>query len=118
MNESQQLDRMRMELRRGILVIAVLSSLKKEQYGYSLRKELNQANIDVEEGTLYPLITRLEGYGLLSSEWRVTDARKKKFYKISPKGEKLLVELSDEWHKLTGAVGDILSKNATPTNEE
>ncbi len=111
MNESQQLDRMRMELRRGILVLAVLASLEKEQYGYSLRKELNQSNIDVEEGTLYPLITRLEGYGLLSSEWRVTDARKKKFYKTSPNGKKLLKELTKEWHKLTESVNDIMEKS-------
>lgn len=111
MTENHQLLRMRMELRRGILVLAVLAALRQEQYGYSLRKELIKFDIDIEEGTLYPLITRLESYDLLQSEWRLNDSRKKKYYKISPQGEALLVELTDEWHQMVGSINKILGQN-------
>lgn len=100
--------RMRMELRRGALVLAVLAVLREEHYGYSLRKKLIAAEIDIEEGTLYPLIRRLEGYGLLESQWRANEGRKKRYYTISAEGESLLAALSEEWHSMNDSLGNLL----------
>ena len=105
---SERLDKMRMELRRVVVVLAVLAALREEQYGYSLRKRLAAAQIDIEEGTLYPLIRRLESYGLLESRWSETGGRKKRFYKISAEGESLLAELRGEWSLLSESLGNLL----------
>jgi Transcriptional regulator PadR-like family len=64
-----------MELRRGSLVLAVLAGLRKEQCGYTLRKTLEEQGMAIDEGTLYPLLRRLEAQGLLNSEWRPADLR-------------------------------------------
>ena len=79
-------ENLRLELRRGSLVLAVLVQLRTEHYGYTLRKALAQYGMDIDEGTLYPLLRRLEGQGLLVSEWREEDKRNKRFYKISRDG--------------------------------
>ncbi len=103
-------DTMRMELRRGVLVLAVLVALRQEQYGYSLRRRLLAADIDIEEGTLYPLIRRLEGQGLLTSEWRDDGegGRKRRYYTISREGEALLKSLTQEWESISRSVGTLM----------
>lgn len=101
-------DGLSLELRRGALVLAVLAQLGEEQYGYSLKKSLAAGGLDIEEGTLYPLLRRLESQGLLKSRWRVEDARPRRYYKISPHGEKVLRELREEWHELSRALGRLL----------
>jgi DNA-binding PadR family transcriptional regulator len=108
----ERLDKMRMELRRGVLVLAVLALLRDEHYGYSLRKELIAANIDIEEGTLYPLIRRLESYGMLESRWGESDGRKRRYYKISQDGERILATLSREWTSISGSLQNILEEKA------
>jgi PadR family transcriptional regulator, regulatory protein PadR len=89
---------MRMELRRGSLVMAALTALQSEAYGYALRKRLSDVGLDVDEGTLYPLIRRLEEQGLLESRWDASDeGRKRRYYAISADGRALLQELQTEW---------------------
>ena len=85
------------EIRRGSLVLAVLGQLKAEHYGYSLRKSLAEQGLEVEEGTLYPLIRRLEKQGLLESEWREENKRRKRFYRLSPTGGEVYKKLLQEW---------------------
>ena len=104
----ERIDKMRMELRRGVLVLAVLVALREERYGYSLRKKLLAANIDIEEGTLYPLIRRLESYGLLESRWSEDEGRKRRYYRISSEGESLLKALSQEWYSINDSLKDLL----------
>ncbi len=99
---------MRMELRRGIVVLAVLAALREEQYGYALRKRLAASAIDLEEGTLYPLIRRLESQGLLSSRWSADGGRKRRFYTISAEGRSLLTGLRKEWSALSQSLGKLL----------
>jgi len=53
---SNQFDSLRLELRRGFLVIAVLAQLRAEHYGYTLKRELDTRGLDIDEGTLYPLL--------------------------------------------------------------
>jgi PadR family transcriptional regulator, regulatory protein PadR len=101
-------ENLRLELRRGSLVIAVLAALRSEQYGYTLRKSLTDAGIDIDEGTLYPLLRRLEGQGLLVSEWREADNRNKRFYKLSPEGKQMLKQLLAEWNRINQSLNDIV----------
>ena len=101
-------ENLRLELRRGSLVIAVLAALRSEQYGYTLRKSLTDAGIDIDEGTLYPLLRRLEGQGLLVSEWREADNRNKRFYKLSPEGRQMLKQLLAEWNRINQSLNDIV----------
>ncbi|WP_414632963.1 PadR family transcriptional regulator [Brevundimonas sp. UBA7534] len=99
---------LRLELRRGSLILAVLASLRTEQYGYSLRVALNQVGVEMEESTLYPLLRRLEGQGLLDSEWREEERRRKRFYRLSPRGEAMLARLAAEWRGLSASLEKML----------
>ncbi len=87
------------ELRRGIIVLAVLSQLDEEEYGYSLLKKLSDQGLEIEQGTLYPLLRRLESQGLLKSNWNVEGSRPRRYYVISSEGQKLLPKLKEEWNK-------------------
>ena len=101
-------DTLALELRRGALVLAVLSRLRYEQYGYSLKKSLTEAGLEIDEGTLYPLLRRLESQGLLRSRWRVEDGRPRRYYRINAQGEAVLRALADDWRELAQALGRLL----------
>jgi len=111
MNSSEIVEKLRLELRRGALPLAVLAQLREEQYGYSLRKKINAKGLEIDEGTLYPLIRRLATQGLLTSEWRHDDKRKKRYYRISTLGEEVLTALVLEWRELNGSIDSILQEN-------
>jgi len=99
-----------MELRRGCLVLAVLARLKTEQYGYTLRKSLSEAGLEIDEGTLYPLLRRLETQGLLVSTWREQDKRNKRFYRRSPQGELVFTQLLSEWLDINASLDRTLQE--------
>jgi len=101
-------DNLRLELRRGCLVLAVLAQLRTEHYGYTLRRTLGDAGVELDEGTLYPLLRRLESQGLLVSEWREEDSRKKRFYKLSAEGRTVLKQLVAEWQVLNTSLTRML----------
>ena len=105
-------ENLRLELRRGCLVLAVMAQLREEHYGYALRKALEDAGLEIDENTLYPLLRRLETQGLLKSEWREEDKRNKRFYKLSKEGAAVLPKLVDEWRGLNRAVLHIAEKGA------
>ena len=112
-----QLDKMRLELRRGVLVLAVLASLRERHYGYSLRRHLQEAGIDIDEGTLYPLVRRLAEQGLLDSEWQQGEGRERRYYLLSELGAELLQQLTQEWTTLNTALGPLLQPEQTmPAN--
>lgn len=96
------------ELRRGVLVLAVLSRLRQPQYGYSLRQALAERGLSIEEGTLYPLLRRLEAQGVLASEWRMEDGPPRRYYRLNEAGEALLAELSDTWTDLVATMAGLL----------
>jgi DNA-binding PadR family transcriptional regulator len=102
------LDKTRQELRRGAIVLAVLGQLRAEHYGYSLRKSLEGLGLAIDEGTLYPLVRRLEKQGLLSSEWRMEANRKKRFYQLNDLGEQVLTALTTEWQQMNQNIARIL----------
>lgn len=101
-------ENLRMELRRGSLILAVLAQLRTEQYGYTLRKALAEQGLPVDESTLYPLVRRLEAQGLLHSEWREEDKRSKRFYRLSAEGEAMLGLLRAEWTGIQASLDRIL----------
>jgi PadR family transcriptional regulator PadR len=107
MNEAL-FENLRLELRRGCLIIAVLAALRSEHYGYTLRKTLGDHGLAIDEGTLYPLLRRLETQGLLVSEWREEDKRNKRFYRLSPDGKQMLKVLLTEWENINTSLNQIL----------
>ena len=101
-------DKLEQELRRGVVVLAVLSQLRELQYGYSLRQALAAKGMPIEEGTLYPLLRRLEGQGLLASEWRIEDGPPRRYYRLSPAGERLYQDLTASWRSLNAVMNRLL----------
>lgn len=102
--EDDLFDKLKVELRRGALGLAVLAALREERYGYTLRQMLDDAGIQIDEGALYPMLRRLETQGLLTSEWREEGKRNKRFYRLSPDGEKVLARLLHEWNAMTASI--------------
>ena len=107
----ETLENLRLELRRGAVVIAVLGHLRTEHYGYALRRALGDQGLEIEENTLYPLLRRLETQGLLESEWREVDRRSKRFYRLSSDGESVLVRLLEHWDDLDVALKRIIKED-------
>ncbi len=103
--------KLELELRRGVVVLAALSQLRTPRYGYELRQSLADKGMPIEEGTLYPLLRRLETQGLLKSEWKVEDGSPRRYYALNADGRKLLKKLTESWQGMNEAVSRL-------TNEE
>ena len=103
-------ENLRLELRRGLLVLAVLAELRSERYGYTLRKALEASGMPIDEGTLYPLLRRLEDQGLLTSVWREEDRRRKRFYRLSREGATTLKQLLAEWKSIDSSLSRIVGR--------
>lgn len=106
----EQLGKLEQDLRRGALVLAVLSQLGTRQYGYSLRQALSARGMPIEEGTLYPLLRRLEGQGLLSSEWLMDEGPPRRYYARSARGTELYRDLSVSWRSLSAVMDHLLNE--------
>jgi len=105
-------ENLRQELRRGSVILAVLASLRREQYGYTLRRSLADHGMVIDEGTLYPLLRRLESQGLLASEWREEEKRLKRFYRLSGEGRAVLDLLIEEWRGIDASLRAILAEGS------
>jgi PadR family transcriptional regulator PadR len=105
-------ENLRLELRRGCLILAVLAQLGTEHYGYALRKALASRGMEIDENTLYPLLRRLESQGLLISEWREEDKRNKRFYRLSGEGDRILHQLLEEWRSINSSLTRIVEGEA------
>jgi DNA-binding PadR family transcriptional regulator len=108
MQDNEIFESVTLELRRGVLVLAVMSRLEEEQYGYSLIKLLSDLGLEVDQGTLYPLLRRLESQGLLESKWRVDEARPRRYYVLSAQGAATLPRLKAEWQSLVERINRFL----------
>jgi PadR family transcriptional regulator, regulatory protein PadR len=111
-------DSLRLELRRGCLILAVLAQLRVEHYGYTLRKALADQGLAIEESTLYPLLRRLETQGLLTSEWREEEKRNKRFYRLSAEGVAILEQLLAEWNGINDSLHKILEDKEEKQEKE
>jgi len=98
------------ELKRGTLVLSVLSQLAEPQYGYSLVQRLAERGLDIEQGTLYPLLRRLEKQELLDSDWSLEENRPRRYYRLSTKGKRVLTHLHREWDALVGVLDRLLEE--------
>jgi DNA-binding PadR family transcriptional regulator len=105
---NESLDNVVLELRRGVIVLAVLSQLDEQQYGYSLIKRLAEGGLEIDQGTLYPLLRRLEAQGLLQSDWRIEADRPRRYYILSDEGRALLPQLKEEWTAIVSMMAKML----------
>jgi PadR family transcriptional regulator PadR len=101
-------DKLEQELRRGVVVVAVLSQLRMPRYGYELRQCLVGSGVPIEEGTLYPLLRRLEAQGVLTSQWRTTHGAPRRYYVLSAEGVDLYERLTATWRGLNKAMDHLL----------
>jgi DNA-binding PadR family transcriptional regulator len=102
------LGKLEAELRRGVLVLAVLSQLRTPQYGYSLRQALEARGMPIEEGTLYPLLRRLEADGVLESSWNTNGAAPRRYYRLSDEGQRLYLAMGDTWRRQVSALDALM----------
>jgi PadR family transcriptional regulator, regulatory protein PadR len=98
-----------LDLRRGVLVLSMLSQLREPQYGYSLRQALAGEGMAIEEGTLYPLLRRLESQGLFVSKWRTEDGPPRRYYTLSPEGGRHYENLRTSWSDLVKTVNQLIA---------
>jgi PadR family transcriptional regulator PadR len=103
-------EKLTQELRRGSLVLATLSQLDSAKYGYALIDDLAKQGLEIDQGTLYPLLRRLEEQGLLESEWNTEGSRPRRYYVISATGRKLLEELTEDWWQLVEVMHNLLAE--------
>jgi len=101
------------QFRKGILEIVILKLLsKKEMYGYELVAELNKRgnSFNIKEGTLYPILYRLEDDGLMETRWEQTVSRgqPKKYYSVTPKGKESMRELYAQWKAIAQDITKIM----------
>ena len=108
MTKQEMLENTTLELRRGMIVLAVLSQLDEPQYGYSLIKRLADGGLEIDQGTLYPLLRRLESQTLLSSDWRIEGERPRRYYVLSDEGRALLPQLKEEWNGIVSMMDRML----------
>jgi DNA-binding PadR family transcriptional regulator len=111
MGDADAFGKLELELRRGVVVLATLSQLRGARYGYELRQALADRGMPIEEGTLYPLLRRLETQGLLKSEWKIEDGPPRRYYSLNGDGRKLLKRLTDAWRGLNGAMDRLLQED-------
>ncbi|MDX1357664.1 MAG: helix-turn-helix transcriptional regulator [Clostridia bacterium] len=97
-----------MELRRGTLILSVLSQLETPEYGYSLVQLLASKDMAIDQSTLYPLLRRLEKQGLLDSDWSVEESRPRKYYVLSEDGREFLAKLAVEWESIVETMHKLL----------
>lgn len=115
-SNNELLSSLTVELKRGTLVLLVLSQLKKQEYGYSLVQKLEEIKAPIEAGTLYPLLRRLEKQNLLISEWDTSVSRPRKFYQLSEEGLKVYKQLKQEWKSISSMMEVILKEDEYETN--
>ncbi len=104
----EQTQKLVQELRRGVIILAVLSQLDQEQYGYSLMKRLEDQGLQIDQGTLYPLLRRLEEQRLLVSDWRVETSRPRRYYILSEFGKDVLNNMTSEWERIKTTMDKLL----------
>lgn len=100
-----------LELRRGTLILLVLSQLKEAMYGYNLVKKLQDNGIPIEANTLYPLMRRLETQGLLKSEWETSETKPRKYYKITDDGLIVLERVVRHWNNFSDNINKLLEED-------
>jgi transcriptional regulator len=97
----------------GTLDLLILRTLQKDAlHGWAISERIHQISnnvLQVNQGSLYPALHRLERRGWIKAEWDVSDNnRRAKYYELTKKGRKQLEEQTDAWRALTAAIGLLL----------
>lgn len=100
-----------LELRRGTIVLSVLSQLNTPQYGYELVKNLEDKGITIDTNTLYPLLRRLEKQEILKSEWETDENKPRKYYKRTDFGNQVYEKLLEQWKQMTFSINQLLCES-------
>lgn len=111
MGDSDAFGKLELELRRGVVVLATLSQLRTPRYGYELRQAMAERGMPIEEGTLYPLLRRLETQGVLKSEWKIENGPPRRYYSLNADGGKLLGKLTESWRGMNDAMARLLEND-------
>ena len=104
----ETIEKLTLELRRGVIVLACLSQLDEPSYGYELQQRLAARGMEIEQGTLYPLLRRLEEQGLLGEEWIVEGSRPRKYYRLTDAGTLARAELKEQWDEMSAVLDALL----------
>ncbi|HET6616883.1 MAG TPA: PadR family transcriptional regulator [Gemmatimonadota bacterium] len=108
----ETIDKLTLELRRGVIVLACLSQLDEPSYGYELQQRLAARGMEIEQGTLYPLLRRLEEQGLLGEEWIVESSRPRKYYRLTDAGKRARAELREQWNEMSAVLDALLAPSS------
>ena len=103
------------ELRRGTIVLSVLSQVRTPAYGYELVNTLNAAGLPIEANTLYPLLRRLEAQGVLISAWETGGSKPRKYYTRTELGDELYQKLRTVWQNTVGNMNTLLEEQSDAT---
>ena len=107
-DDDDAIDTLQLELRRGVIVLACLSQLHEPSYGYELQQHLAARGMEIEQGTLYPLLRRLAEQGLLAEEWNTEGSRPRKYYRLTAAGSRALDGLAEQWRELARVLDGLL----------
>ena len=107
-SQDETIEKLALELRRGVIVLACLSQLDEPSYGYELQQRLAARGMEIEQGTLYPLLRRLEEQGLLGEEWIVEGSRPRKYYWLTDAGTRARAELKEQWDEMSAVLDALL----------
>ncbi|HIT67044.1 MAG TPA: PadR family transcriptional regulator [Candidatus Merdisoma merdipullorum] len=99
-----------MELRRGTLILSVLSQMSEAKYGYALVQSLEEKGVEIDPNTLYPLLRRLEKQGLLESRWETGGSKPRKYYQRTAYGNEIYRELKSQWKRMALGIEALLEE--------
>ncbi len=108
--EKEMLANLIQELRRGTLILSVLSQLQEPRYGYALVEQLEQKGVPIDPNTLYPLLRRLEKQGMLCSEWEMGESKPRKYYRRTVLGDAIYRELKVQWKRISEGMEALLKE--------
>ncbi len=103
------MEKLTLELRRGVIILACLSQLDQPSYGYELQQRLAELGMEIEQGTLYPLLRRLQEQGLLAEEWSVEGSRPRKYYVLTEAGRQARDALQEQWSRMSAVMDAMLN---------
>jgi PadR family transcriptional regulator PadR len=106
----------RAQMNKGVLELALLCILQERaHYGLEILQRMNEeAGLDVADGTIYPLLHRMEAGGFIAAEWRIEGAqgRPRKYYALRPSGIEEFKSMSDDWRDLSARMNALIEKGA------
>jgi len=104
------------QMRKGVLEFCILSVIQRgEVYPSDIIEEMKRANLNLLEGTLYPLLTRLKNADLLAYRWvESSSGPPRKYFSLTEKGAAFYKELQATWNEMVGSVNTVTQKNGQP----